>query len=345
MHHLIRLSLAVVSFPIVYLVAEGAGTPASDMAHGARHYLGALTPGERQRSSFGMQDEERLNWHYIPRERKGVPFGEMTPAQRKLGHALLASGLSRRGYVQASEIMFLEQILREKEGGAAHRDADAYFFSVFGDATTSGTWGWRLEGHHLSVNFTIREGKVVSSTPLFFGANPGRVLQGGNAHMETLAQEEALARRLVQLFEGVKRSRVIIDVEAPADILTKGLRKASMGDPEGVSMSEMNPRQKDVLTDLLHLYAHRVRPELAQQKLQQARQGGEAGLYFAWAGGTARGQPHYYRIQGPGFVIEYDNTQNNANHIHTVWRSFEGDFGLDALKKHYALSHGFQARK
>ena len=202
MHHSIRILLAVVCFSILYLVAEGSETPASYMAQGARHFLGALTSADRQRSTFDMQAEERLNWHYIPRERKGVPFGEMTPPQRKLGHALLASGLSRRGYIQATEIMFLEQILREKEGGAAHRDADAYFFSVFGDVTPSGTWGWRVEGHHLSLNFTIREGKVISSTPLFFGANPGRVLQGGSAHMEPLAQEEALARRLVQLFEG-----------------------------------------------------------------------------------------------------------------------------------------------
>ncbi len=345
MHHSIRILLAVVCFSILYLVAEGSETPASYMAQGARHFLGALTSADRQRSTFDMQAEERLNWHYIPRERKGVPFGEMTPPQRKLGHALLASGLSRRGYIQATEIMFLEQILREKEGGAAHRDADAYFFSVFGDVTPSGTWGWRVEGHHLSLNFTIREGKVISSTPLFFGANPGRVLQGGSAHMEPLAQEEALARRLVQLFEGAKRSRVIIDIEAPTDILTKGLRKASMGDPEGVPMSAMSQRQQEVLTDLLHVYAHRVRPELAQQKLQEVRRGGEEGLYFAWAGGTARGQPHYYRIQGSGFVIEYDNTQNNANHIHTVWRSFEGDFGQDALQKHYALSHGFQIQR
>ena len=310
------------------------------MAEGAQHFLAALDSEERAAATFSLGHEERLNWHYIPRERKGVAFKHMDPAQRKLAHAFLATGLSRGGYRKASNIMYLEQILYEQEGGRPTRDSDAYFFSVFGEPSSTGDWGWRMEGHHLSLNFTIQRGRVISSTPLFLGANPAQVRKGAHAGLRTLAAEEELARRLLKSFTGPQKGKVVIDVHAPEDITTRASRRAEMGTPTGVAVAEMTKEQVGLLMKLLEEYAHALRSDLAEAELEKLRRAGLEKIHFAWAGGSEPGQPHYYRIQGPTFVIEYDNIQNNANHIHTVWRNFENDFGRDRLREHYALHHG-----
>lgn len=317
---------------------EGDGVVA-DMSAASQAFLNTLSSSQRTNATFVLGDPERLNWHYIPRNRKGVPLRELSMAQRKLAHAFLASGLSSQGYTKATQIMFLEEVLYRLEENSLRRDPDGYFFSVFGNPSLSGDWGWRVEGHHLSVNFTLSDGKVVSSTPSFFGSNPAIVNTGGPRGLDVLAAEQHLGRQLLHTFDATERQKVVIDAEAPSDMITKAERRAEMGAPEGVAMKDMTREQSELLMRLLGVYANRLRGEMAEAELTKARQAGPDQIYFAWAGGSEEGQPHYYRIQGPTFVVEYDNVQNNANHIHSVWRNFKNDFGIDLLQEHYQSKH------
>ncbi len=311
----------------------------AEMIAGARNLLGSMTARQQSAATFSVEDAERLNWHYVPRSRKGMALKDLTPAQEKLAHALLATGLSREGYVKAANIMYLEQILHEQENNSPVRDPDDYSFTIFGNPSETEPWGWRVEGHHLSLNFTLRGPKVLSATPAFFGANPARVKNGPLAGMQVLGAEEDLGRSLVRSFRGKRAREVIIDVKAPADIITRASHKAELGSPVGVPLSAMDKEQAVMLMNLVNVYAHRLREELAESELEELREAGLEKIRFAWAGGLEPGQPHYYRIHGPTFVIEFDNTQDNANHIHSVWRDFEGDFGMDVLRDHYAHSH------
>ncbi|MGH9339914.1 MAG: DUF3500 domain-containing protein [Acidobacteriota bacterium] len=310
---------------------------ASEMAAAARVFLVSLSPELQERATFAFQDEERFNWHFIPRERKGLPFRDMAAGQRKLAQGFLASGLSPQGYIKANQVMYLDQILHVMENNAPRRDPDGYFFSIFGEPSATRAWGWRVEGHHLSLNYTVNDGKI-SALPMFYGANPGEVRQGPHQGLRVMQAEEDLGRQLVATFQGSLTERVIIDVQAPRDIVSGTSRQAEIGDPVGVSLAQMDRSQKEILSALIDVYVGRLQPELAEAELARIRQAGLEKIHFAWAGGTGRGEPHYYRIQGPTFLIEYDNTQNNANHIHTVWRDLENDFGKDLLGEHYTTS-------
>jgi hypothetical protein len=315
------------------------GSPvAQEMATEAEHFLSELEPDKRERAKFSFDDEQRFDWHYIPRRRAGIPFREMTPAQRKLANALMVTGLSRAGMVKAMNIMVLDQVLYEIQNQNPTRDPDAYYFTVFGEPTGKTDWGWRVEGHHLSLNYAIRDGKVVSSTPSFWGADPALVRSGRHKGLRPLAHEEDWARSLLHSFQGDPRKKVVVNARAPRDIVTGTSRKADLGTPQGVSVAEMNAEQAAALMRLVEEYAHRLRPELAAVELNELEKAGVEKVHFAWAGGSEPGQPHYYRIHGPTFLIEYDNIQSNANHIHTVWRDLRGDFGTDPLADHYATS-------
>ena len=309
-----------------------------DMVEGAGRLLRALTPELKSQVSLPFGSDERFNWHYIPRDRKGVPFKAMTPAQRRLADSLLTTGLSHRGMRKALDIMYLDQILFEREQRAI-RDPELYYISVFGEPGKSGHWGWRVEGHHLSLNFTIEDGQVVSASPAFLGANPAIVRGGAQDGMRVLAEEEILGRELLLAFSEKDRARVVILPEAPRDIVTEASRRAEIGNPAGVSYSEMTPDQRKAVVQVVSFYADRMRPEIAQAEMRRIEEAGYDRIHFAWAGGAAVGAPHYYRLHGPTFLIEYDNTQNDANHIHTVWRDLEDDFGgADVLADHYATS-------
>ncbi len=309
------------------------------MADTAKAFLASLDPEQRAKATFQFQDEERFNWHYIPKERKGLPFKEMTPPQKHLAHALLSAGLSQRGYIKAVSIMSLDDVLRLLENGTGPvRDSDRYFFSIFGEPSETGTWGYRVEGHHLSENFTIVNGKV-QVAPAFFGANPAEVREGPRKGLRVLGREEDLGRAVIQSLTAEQKKTAIVSADAPGEILTGPARKAALkGQPSGISASKLTAPQRALLQNLLDEYCNNVPQEVAAMREEQIKKAG-ANLYFAWAGGEQVGQPHYYRIQSPVFLIEYDDTQNNANHIHTVWRDFEGDFGLDLLKEHYQSSH------
>jgi hypothetical protein len=305
----------------------------------AKNFLVSLTPEQKAKATFQFSDDERFNFHFIPRDRKGLPLREMTPWQRHLAHALLSAGLSQRGYIKATTIMSLEDVLRilEKDDGE-RRNPEKYYFSIFGDPAEKGTWGYRVEGHHISLNFTLVNGSIVAS-PNFFGANPAEVRQGPRAGLRVLGREEDLGRDLITSLTAEQKAVAIVSKTAYPDILTEASRKASLkGQPNGLQASKMNAQQREKLTALLEEYVHTFPEQIAQARLEQVKKAGN-NLFFAWAGVEERGGPHYYRIQSPTFVIEYDNTQNNNNHIHAVWRDFNGDFGLDLLADHYKTSH------
>jgi hypothetical protein len=309
---------------------------ARDMAAAADNLLASLSSDQKQKAVFEFKNDERLNWHFIPRERKGLPLKEMAPEQRELAHALLGSGLGQRGFIETVSIISLEQILRDiEQGKGPKRDPEMYFFSIFGKPGPKETWGWRVEGHHVSLNFTVLNGRAVAGTPAFLGTNPGVVRDGPRKGLRVLGAEEDLGRLLAQSFTDAQKKAGTIPGEAPKEIITGNSRKAMLENPGGLAAAQMDDRQKHLLMSLLDLYARRLRPELAEQDLREIMEAGVEKVTFGWAGETEPGKPHYYRILGPTFLVEYDNTQNNANHIHTVWRDLKNDFGDDALRRHY----------
>ena len=311
---------------------------AEEMIDRARHFLVSLDPDQRDQATFAFGDDERLNWHFIPRDREGLPYGEFTPPQRRLADRLLGTALSHEGISKALGIMYLEQILYEREGRDI-RDSDRYYFTVFDEPSSSGAWGWRVEGHHLSLNLTLNDGEVIATSPAFMGSNPAIAGEGKHEGLEVLAAEQTVARELLALFDGQAREKVIFDAEAPPDILTGHDRVAEAGEPLGVATRDMTDEQADKVVELLQVYTGRLRLDLAKDEFDKITAAGLDNIHFAWAGSAEPGDPHYYRIHGPAFLIEYDNTQNDANHIHTVWRDLEGDFGRDLLGEHYTNSH------
>lgn len=309
------------------------------MAETAKAFLNSLNQDQRAQATYRFEDDQRFDWHFIPKPRKGLPLKEMTPWQKHLAHALLSAGLSQRGYIKAAEIMSLEEVLRVLENGKGPvRDPEGYFFTVFGEPAETGIWGYRVEGHHISQNFTVVNGKVAGS-PSFFGANPAEVKDGPRKGLRVLAREDDLGRELVTALDPEQKKIAIVDPEAYKDILTMASRKAAVnGQPSGLAASKMTAAQRQLLQNLLDEYCYNMPEQLAEVRREQVKRAG-GNLYFAWAGEQQVDRPHYYRIQSPLFLVEFDDTQDNANHIHSVWRDFDGDFGLDLLKEHYQTSH------
>lgn len=308
---------------------------AKEMAQAALNFWAGLSPELQAKCEFPFDDKERFNWHFIPRERKGITWNDMTPAQLALAHAFLASGLSNRGYQQAETIMSLEQVLKEIETGSGpKRDPGNYAFSIFGTPGEHATWGWRFEGHHVSMIFTIVNGRAVAG-PVFFGTNPAEVRDGPRKGLRVLAVEEDLGRELIKSLSDEQRKKAIYDVKAPNEIITGNSRKADPGPAVGVAAGDMTAAQQKLLMTLVETYAYRLRSELADQDLAKIAAAGFKEIHFAWAGDTEPGKAHYYRLHGPTFLVEFDNTQNQANHIHTVWRDSANDFGEDLLRQHY----------
>jgi hypothetical protein len=306
-----------------------------EMAQAALNLWAALSPEQQAKAGFPFEGEERFNWHFVPRERKGITWHDLNPAQQKLAQAFLASGLSNRGFQQVETIMSLEDILKDIERGSGPlRDANNYAFCVFGTPGERSTWGWRFEGHHISMTFTMVDGYAVGG-PVFFGTNPHRVLDGPRKGLRVLAVEEDLGRELVKSLTAEQARKAIYDTRAPRDIITANSRKANVGEPVGLAASDMTAAQQKLLMTLVENYAYRLRPELADDDLAKIAAADFKKIYFAWAGDTEPGRPHYYRLHGPTFLVEYDNTQNNANHVHSVWRDAANDFGEDLLKAHY----------
>lgn len=316
-------------------------TPKSHaMLSAVQAFLGALTEEQRQKATYAFDDEERFNWHFVPRDRKGVPLKEMTPAQQKLALAILQTALSEQGYGKAKAIMELEAILKVLEKHPpenTYRDPGKYYFSVFGQPSAAKPWGCRVEGHHLSLNFSAVSGQLVAETPAFMGSNPAIVPEGPEKGKQILKQEAALGFALVQALRPEQLKKALIAETAPNDIVTSNRRKASLQNPEGILYSDLNADQQKIFRQLLDTYLNNYQPNLAQALRAKIEKAGFNQTYFAWAGSQteAIGQAHYYRLHHPAVLIEYDNSQNNANHVHTIIRDLTNDFGEDALRAHY----------
>jgi hypothetical protein len=224
---------------------------------------------------------------------------------------------------------------RPPQGNVFARDPERYFFSVFGTPSTSGTWGWRVEGHHVSLHFLLVNGTMVASSPTFFGSNPAEVRQGPKKGLRILAAEEDSARALYVALTPAQQKQALLNVEAPGDILTMNKVQVDPLTPNGIAASALDARQRDLLMKVVDSYVSLMASDIAEDRTAKLRKAGLDKITFAWAGDIERGKKHYYRVQGPTFLIEYDNTQNNANHVHCVWREFKGDWGRDLLAEHY----------
>jgi hypothetical protein len=330
-------SVALIATLQLGLVSARSHPAADEMAAAANKFLSRLTPEQRAKAAFDFKADDRLDWHYIPKERKGLTIKEMSGEVRQLAHSLLRSGLSQHGYAKTTNIMSLEPVLHELEGANRRfaRDQEMYHFFIFGKPEAKGTWGWRVEGHHLSANFTIIKGEYFGATPSFFGSNPAEVRQGPRKGLRVLAEEEDFGREFVKSLDAAQRKTAIIETTAPKEILTEAKRRVKPLDTAGIAGSKLNATQRGLLMKLIREYVNRVRPDVAAEDLKKIEKAGTDKIHFAWAGGIEQGEGHYYRVQGPTFLLEYDNTQNNNNHIHAVWRDFENDFGEDLLRKHY----------
>jgi len=339
MRRMKRLAIAAA----LVLVSVTASTVASQrsataMSSAASKWLASLSPEQRDRAVFPFDSEERMRWHYVPNEtfpRKGLTIKDMTESQRALAHELLKTGLSARGYLTATSIMELEKVLRAIEGGVRMaRDHEAYLFSVFGTPGDKQAWGWRFEGHHLSVRFDVVGAKMTASSPAFFGANPAEVRDGPQKGTRVLGAEEDAGRALLDSLDATERAAAILPIEAPGDILTTTKVTVDPLSPIGLKASAMTKPQRELLMSLIDVYAGLMAADVAAERMDRLKKAGLENIAFAWAGETEKGKKHYYRLQGPTFLVEYDNTQNDGNHIHSVWRDFNGDFGRDLLREH-----------
>ena len=342
-------------FPVAMVLAAAAGCGAAllinpagaakPVAHdgsaerAAREFLASLPPDLRKAASFPANSPERLAWHYIPKDRVGVSMLQLDdPQSEKLG-PLLATALSPEGLLAARGVIKHENILRrvETEAGldATRRDPGRYYTAVFGAPSAATPWAWRFEGHHLSVNVTQLPGQPPIIAPLFIGANPAKVLTGPNAGFRLLAAEEDLGRELIRMLPPDKRKVALLKDEAFDDIVTRNDPKVAPLALEGLAAADMNDDERAQLRRLLNLYVSRMTAESARDQWTRIERAGFGKLHFGWAGGVDAGQPHYYRVHGPTVLVEYDDTQNGANHIHTVYRDLERDLGGDVLGAHY----------
>jgi hypothetical protein len=309
------------------------------MERAARGFLASLPAGLRKAASFPADSPERLAWHYIPKDRVGVSMLQLDDPQSEALGPLLAAALSPEGLLTARGVIKHENILRrvETEAGldATRRDPGRYYTTVFGTPSAAAPWAWRFEGHHLSINVTQLPGQPPIIAPLFVGANPAKVLTGLHAGYRLLAAEEDQGRALVKMLSAEQRKVAVIKDEAFGEILTRNDPKVAPLALEGLAAADMSEDQRAQLRRVVDLYVGRMTEAAAKDQWARIDGAGFEKLRFAWAGGTEESQPHYYRIHGPTMLIEYDDTQNGANHIHTVFRDLERDLGGDALRAHY----------
>jgi hypothetical protein len=301
----------------------------SRMALAADRFVKSLSPAQAAKAMYPYDAPERLDWHFIPRPRKGLPIKELSPEERALAFALIQSGVAGSGFLKATTIMSLEQILRELEkGSGAVRDPELYYLTIFGQPLDRGKWGWRVEGHHLSLNFALEDGKIVAATPAFFGANQAEIRQGPRQGLRTLADREDRALRLIQALHEGQRKTATFAEKAPNEIRAANTPQPPSEAPAGISYAKLTDDQRTMLRALIESYSEDMPLEVAKAWLDEIARGGMDAVWFAWAGAADRTQGHAYRVQGPTFLIEFNNTQNGANHIHSVWRNMLGDFGI-----------------
>lgn len=317
----------------------------TDMTSAATHFIKTLNKEQQAKAVYPFDEEERYTFHFVPRDdRKGISLNEMDGPQKKAAMALLKSCLSNQAYQKATDIMQLDLVLKaiEKRPETDHyRDPGKYFFTIFGVPGNNTIWGWRVEGHHVAFNFSSRNNQLVAATPGFLGANPAVIQDGPQKGKQVLKDETNIGFELLHSFSKEQIAKIMFDNSAPAEIFTFDKRKALIENPVGITWAEMSGVQQQNFLKLISLYIHRFTKLFADDMLKEIQTAGLDNLRFAWAGSQqpGLGQPHYYRIQGPTIIIEYDNTQNNANHVHSVVRDLLHDFGGDELLEHYKSAH------
>ena len=330
----------------IFLIAIGSARAAhaqsTEVVQAATNFLNTLSPELRSKTTYPFADTERFNWHFVPKTRNGPTLHELDATQRDAVMALLKASLSDQGYKKTTDIFTLEKILRGVEGRGdndTYRDPLNYHITLFGTPAADKPWGWRLEGHHISLNFAANNGKLVSSTPSFFGTNPAVVPSGKDKGWQVLKMETEIGFSLVNSLSKDQLTKALIDTNAFSDILSFNKRKATDLDPKGISFTALTEDQKKLFLQLLDVYIRNYQLGFANTLMEKIKKAGIENLSFAWAGSLKPGAGYYYRIQGPMLLIEYDNTQNNANHIHSVVRDLTNDFAEDILREHYLKEH------
>ncbi len=332
------LGLCVV---VAAFVARTTRAP-SAMSSAARAFAASLSVEQRAKACYAVADDERFDWHFIPRERHGIALAELNAEQRELVARLLRESLSERGAQQVEQVRVLEGVLRASEGD--WRDPDKYFVTLFGDATALGAeapWGWRYEGHHVALNFASADDAHFATTPSFLGTNPARVVGGAHDGLRMLGAEEDLARELMASLDDARRAKALVSTKTPGDITAIPGRDENV-EATGLALADLDAAQGLLFWRLLDRHVERLHPTLAAVEKERMRALSAKELVFAWCGSTVPGEPHYYRIRGPRFAIEFDDSRAGVNHAHTVWRDFERDFGRDLLREHLA---GERARR
>ena len=318
---------------------------AQDLVSKANVFIHLLDSDQRVKTFYPFDDGERYRFNFIPLDdRKGISVNELNATQRTALMDLLRTCLSEETVKKVNDIMQLEIVLKELEHRKPEdhfRDPGKYFVTIFGIPSARTIWGWRFEGHHVAFHFSADKNQLVAGTPSFLGSNPGIVLSGAQKGQEVLKDETAQGFALLHALSAEELKKAIIDSVAPREIITGNNRKAMIEHPSGIRYGELSPGNQQLLLRLISLYVHRYTKLFANDMLKKIQGAGLEKLWFTWAGNTEHvlGKPYYYRIQGPTIIIEYDNTQNNANHVHTVVRDLTDDFGGDILLEHYKNSH------
>jgi hypothetical protein len=347
MYHFPMFARSFVMFAALSWLTLAAGASAADesqpgarMRAAAQALAASLDERRRARLVLPFTDARRTDWHYTPRSRPGLTFADLDAAQREALTRLLGSALSAVGHRKVVNIIELELVLKEIEFALSLlRNPEKYAIVIFGTPDPVSPWGWRFEGHHLSLNFTVRGDAAVATTPSFFGANPAEVRKGPKQGLRVLAAEEDEARKLLALLDAAQRRIAIVDARTYGDIITAARDKVSPLDNRGLEARAMTEPQKAQLRRLIEVYADSFEPQLRAARLARSNEGFDS-IRVAWAGSPDKGKQHYYRVQGAKFLIEYDASQNDGNHVHTVWRDYDGDFGRDLLREHHAMTRG-----
>lgn len=306
----------------------------------AVQFLNSLNKEQLKKTQFDFTAEEKYEWHYLPAvivPRPGIALFELNSSQENLLFQLIESILSEVGYDKTLKIIDLENVLAEISGNSNYRDPEKYYTAFYGNPGKDSIWAWTFQGHHLSLNFTVLNGKT-SFAPRFFGANPATIKQGKRRGERTLAEEEDLGFKLINSMNADQKKVAIIREQALYDIVTTNSTQVDPLNPDGIKMKQLNAIQRLTLLKLIEVYLETMPKNLAEKRMQNLKKEEFEEISFAWAGATEPNIGHYYRVQGKSFLIEFDNSQNNANHIHSVWRDFDGDFGRDLIREHYQHS-------
>ena len=313
----------------------------SQMVEALIAFLASLDEAQKEKALFAFTDAVRQTWSFLPGTRAGLTLKEMTASQQELALKLVQTGLSEAGYEKMNQIRSLEEVLTVLENRKPNNDwrnPMRYYMAIFGNPAKDAVWGWRFEGHHVSLNYSSVDQKL-SVVPSFLGTNPAEVRSGDQKGLRILGEEEDRGRAIVKSLDEAQFAQAHISEQTFGEIVTAGKAQVRLATFEGLPYHKMNSRQQEKIVDLIQFYLTRLRQEAATELWSKTQAAGLDKLHFAWAGGLALGEKHYYRIHGPTLLIEYDNSQNEGNHAHSIIRDIENDFGADYLLHHYEQDH------